>query len=399
MTKKPRIAVISPSLNKRRGTERCVSELIERLATDYDTHLYCCSVLDVALSEIKWHRVPPLPGPHFTNYFWFFAANQVWRWWDRKFRKLRFDLAFSPGINCSNADVITVHILFGAFRERMGKRLAFRMNPLRLWPKLMLRRFSYACFAALEHRVYIQEDLLLVAPSQRIANELANRFDRKKNVYIVYHGTDRKRFNVNARERLRCDARRELGLNEGDCALLLIGNDWQNKGLSCLVEVLGRLRDPCLQLLVVGNDDPANYSSLLAQWNLTSQVCFPLPRPDVEFYYAAADVYVGPSLEDAFALPPLEAMACGLPVIVSRQAGVSELVTHGVDGFILEDPTSSEELAHLVRCVREDPTIRQQLGARAAETAGQYTWERNADAMKEVFDRCLQKKNRSTLGR
>ena len=49
----------------------------------------------------------------------------------------------------------------------------------------------------------------------------------------------------------------------------------------------------------------------------------------------AADAYVGPSLEDAFALPPAEAMACGLPVIVSNQAGACEIITDGVDGIVL----------------------------------------------------------------
>ena len=54
------------------------------------------------------------------------------------------------------------------------------------------------------------------------------------------------------------------------------------------------------------------------------------PRNDIEFYYAAADAYVGPSLEDTFAQPPAEAMACGLPVIVSSANGTSEIVTDGV---------------------------------------------------------------------
>ena len=398
MKVRPRIAVVSPFLDKRHGTERCVAELIERLAKDYDIHLYCGSVRDVTLSEIKWHRVSRLPGPHLIGYYWFLLANQFQRWWELKFQKTSFDLVFSPGINCLNSDVIFVHILFTAFRERMGERLAFRTNPSRLWPRLMLRRLAYACFAALEGRVYAREKLFLVVPSQRMANELANRFGRRNDVSVVYHGIDRQRFNPKVRELLRGKARCELKLGENDFALLLIGNDWQNKGLSSLVEALGELRNPSLRLLLVGNDDSARYESLLAHWKVTPQVRFAPSRPDVEFYYAAADAYVGPSLEDAFALPPLEAMACGLPVIVSRQAGVSELVTHGVDGFILEDPTSSEELAQLVRRVHQDPTMRQQLGARAAETAGQYTWKRNAEEMKAVFDKCLREKRGNAQG-
>jgi UDP-glucose:(heptosyl)LPS alpha-1,3-glucosyltransferase len=107
----------------------------------------------------------------------------------------------------------------------------------------------------------------------------------------------------------------------------------------------------------------------------------------VEFYYAAADLYAGPSLEDAFALPPLEAMACELPVIVSRQAGVSELIHHGADGFVLEDSEDAGTLAEWIRRLAEDPDFLCALAANAARTAAEYTWERNASHMRDVIER------------
>jgi hypothetical protein len=55
---------------------------------------------------------------------------------------------------------------------------------------------------------------------------------------------------------------------------------------------------------------------------------FEAPSGDVLLFYAAADVYVGPSLEDSFGLPILEAMACGLPVIASAHAGASEMIMY-----------------------------------------------------------------------
>ena len=89
-------------------------------------------------------------------------------------------------------------------------------------------------------------------------------------------------------------------------------------------------------------------------------------------YVAAADAYTGPSVEDAFGIPPLEAMACALPVIVSRQSGISELVTHGEDGYILENPQRPEELATLIARLYENAELGQRLGQKAAETALQY---------------------------
>ncbi len=74
---------------------------------------------------------------------------------------------------------------------------------------------------------------------------------------------------------------------------------------------------------------------------LSKHVTFLPPSPDVLKFYAAADAYVGPSLEDAYGLPVLEAMACGLPVLASSHAGVSEIIDDGINGIILRDPRNT----------------------------------------------------------
>jgi len=81
-------------------------------------------------------------------------------------------------------------------------------------------------------------------------------------------------------------------------------------------------------------------------------------------------------------------------VVVSRQAGVSELVTHGVDGFVLEDPTDSRQLAEFIQRIYTSADLRQQIGRSAEATARQYTWQRNAQDMKKVFEECLLEKGR-----
>jgi glycosyltransferase involved in cell wall biosynthesis len=129
----------------------------------------------------------------------------------------------------------------------------------------------------------------------------------------------------------------------------------------------------------------ATYHATIKRWGLHDRVLFLPPRQDVEFYYAAADAYVGPSLEDAFSLPPLEGMAYGLPVIVSCHSGVSEIITHGVDGFILKDPQDAEELARLIRFLYENSDLRHRMGENASQTAKQYTWEKHTQKMHETF--------------
>jgi UDP-glucose:(heptosyl)LPS alpha-1,3-glucosyltransferase len=167
---------------------------------------------------------------------------------------------------------------------------------------------------------------------------------------------------------------------------LLIGNGWKNKGLPALLESAGMLRDPRLTVLVAGQDNPAPYQSAIERHHLNGRVRFLPPRPDVEFFYAAADTYVGPSLEDAFAQPPAEAMASGLPVITSRNNGGAEIISHGSDGLILEDAEDVRTLAELIRRLLEDSEFRCGLGANAARTAQKFTWENNAAEMKALFE-------------
>jgi glycosyltransferase involved in cell wall biosynthesis len=96
-------------------------------------------------------------------------------------------------------------------------------------------------------------------------------------------------------------------------------------------------------------------------------------------------------LEDAFGLPPLEAMACGLPVIVSIRAGVSEVVTDGVDGFLLKDPKDVACLSKLISALQNNPDLRQSLGDNAARTARKYTWERNAIQLSAIFEQAIKR--------
>ena len=148
---------------------------------------------------------------------------------------------------------------------------------------------------------------------------------------------------------------------------------------------MAKVQNQCVWALIVGIGNPAQYRTLLDVQNLHERVLFLPLRPDVDFYYAAADAYVGPSLEDAFALPPLEAMACGVPAIVSRQAGVSELVTSGVDGFILEEPGNSDELACWISKLISDPRLYATLVQNSIATARKYTWDKNAEELFGLF--------------
>jgi UDP-glucose:(heptosyl)LPS alpha-1,3-glucosyltransferase len=103
----------------------------------------------------------------------------------------------------------------------------------------------------------------------------------------------------------------------------------------------------------------------------------PIPSPNVEFLgpveniekvYAQADVFCLPTFYDPCAIVIIEAMACGLPTITSRFNGASELIRHGEDGFVLQDPGNPKELAELLDRLK-DVELRRKIGEAAVKTA------------------------------
>lgn len=393
MTKKPRIAVVSPFLDKRHGTERCVVEQIEHLRVDFDFHVYAMEVRDLDLSNITWHRIPRIRGPHLLQYLWFVFANQMLRFWDRRLGDFQFDLVFSPGINCFDAEIIAVHIVFAEYVRLARADLALTLNRPSTWPWLIHRKISYKLFIILERIFYRRESVPLVVISHKMENDLAQSFRRTENLHLLYHGIDPVHMNPQTCQALRGSSRRNLGIPPNAFAILIVGNDWKKKGLYHLLEAVARLDDSDLWVLVRGRDDSSSCSDALRRFGLERRVRFLPSVPDVEVHYAAADLYAGPSIEDSFAIPPLEAMACGLPTIVSRQAGVSEIITHGENGLILEDPRDVQELSRLIETVQKDASLRQRLSKNAADHAKRYTWACNAQELKRIIDATIQVKS------
>ena len=396
---KARIAVVSPFIDKHHGTERGVVEWLTRLESDYDIHLYSQRVEDVDLSTFTWHRIPTIPGPHLVNYLWWFAANHFYRWRDRRFRELGYDLVFTPGVNCFDADVIAVYIVFAEFYRQTREELRFRANTPWFWPRLLHRRLYYGLIKGLERRIYTNPRNHLFVIARKTAKDIKTFFRREDDLPVAYIGLDHAIFNPAARKARRQPMREELGLPEDSFVLLLIGNDWKKKGLSTIIEALLRLKPLPITLLVAGQDDRTPFLSKIHDYGLDAKVRFLPSRSDVIAYYSAADAYIGPSLEDTFAFPPMEAMGTGLPVITTATNGTSEIMTHGVDGFVLQDPADVTTLADLIERLYRDPQLRQRMGEAAASASRRYTWDRSAQTVGSVLREVLRTKlEQSNIG-
>jgi glycosyltransferase involved in cell wall biosynthesis len=392
-----RIAIVSPFIDKRHGTERRIAEWVSRLPQEYEIHIYSQRVEDIDLTRMKWHRIPRIPGPHLVNFLWWFVANHLWRWWDARFRGLRHDIVYTAGTNCLDADLVSVHIVFAEFFRQVEPELKLLGNPLRFWPRLLHRRLYYKLIIFLERRMYTNPKTGLILIARKTAADLKHFYGRDDALPVVYIGLDHQIFNMESRLRNRVQVREHLGVGDDKFVLLLVGNDWKKKGLVPLIESLAQLQDLPLVLLVAGKDDAIPYQARIRELGLQGRVMFLPSRADVQWYYAAADVYVGPSLEDTFAQPPAEAMACGLPVITSATNGTAEIMTDGADGLIIQDPNDVAGLAARIRGLYEEPVLRQRLAEQASLTAKKYTWDRNGEQIRAIFAEALNRKGHSDV--
>lgn len=389
--------MISPFVDKRHGTERAVAELIERLAVRYgdDVDLYAQRVADIRSlcrddevvampNRIRWHRVGAVPGPLLFGF-------PGWLWLNRRVRQREIsrsrnkpDVIFSPGINALDADVILVHAVFHRLAE-------LQTADDRVGLRGLHRRLYYALLCKLERGIYRDPQVTLAAVSKHTAQQLKEYFGRD-DVAVIPNGVDVDHFSPASVAPMREVARKQRHVLPEQTALLLIGNDWRNKGLTALLAAIAKCKDLPLRLLVVGQDEQAPFRARAAIAGVRECVEFCTPVADVRQLYAAADILVAPSLEDSFNLPVLEAMACGLPVIVSPRAGVSEWLTNGFDALLLRDPENATELTDAIRTLAMGTQLRTTLAENAVATAYKFSWDEHAAELRRLLEKAAARK-------
>ncbi len=109
-----------------------------------------------------------------------------------------------------------------------------------------------------------------------------------------------------------------------------------------------------------------------------------VPDSDVAALLTACDAFVFPSLYEGFGLPPLEALACGAPVVCSNTSSLPEVVG---DAALLFNPTDVGEMAMAIERAVTDSSLREQLRARGPAQAARFSWERAARETLDIYRR------------
>jgi glycosyltransferase involved in cell wall biosynthesis len=182
--------------------------------------------------------------------------------------------------------------------------------------------------------------------------------------------------------------RRAKGLPER--FVLYLGTLEPRKNLITLLEAFARLR-PGVKLVLAGGTGWmfAEVFARVQALGLEGKVVFPgyVPDEELPLWYNAATVFVYPSLYEGFGMPPLEALACGTPVVVSNASALPEAVG---DAGVLVRPDAVDEWAQALERLLDDAALRAELGARGRAHAARFSWERAAAGTVAVYHRILE---------
>ena len=268
----------------------------------------------------------------------------------------RHDLVFSLE-RVPNCDIYRAGD--GVHADWLAYRQAFHplMGRVRTWMRSKNREMC-----RLEAQVFAPGSLKrLICNSKFVAQQVVKRFDFPEDrIDVIYNGVPYQQFSMGDRTL----GRRALQLNPDDYVVLLVGAGAERKGHAIARAAMRRIKAKHAKLVIV--DTPP-----------------PVAMPHV---YAAADVFILPTLYDPFANVTLEALAAGLPVITSAQNGASEIIEDDKSGYILPRADDDKLIVHLIDYLA-DPANRERFHQPAQALAQHYDLARNLHATLAIFDK------------
>jgi UDP-glucose:(heptosyl)LPS alpha-1,3-glucosyltransferase len=364
-----KVAMVIRRFTTTGGAERYSVEIARRLAEHCELHVFA-QELGVELPGVHLHRLSRIAEkPRYLNQMHF--AHQV--------SKLRggFDVIHSHE-RVNDFDVLTIHC--PTFR---GGYLGSETGVVRSWRRIT-RGFSprVAYYLWQEARQFKSAPgRRFIAVSRHVMQDVTAHYRLDESDFdFAPPGVDLERF-APAGPAAKAAARARFGCADDELVVAFVGTEFERKGLGALVSAIELLRNERVRLLVAGGGDSRAFERERVQFlGLVS---------DVQALYAAADIYALPTLSDPAPMAPLEAMASGVPVILSNAqwTGAAEHVQHG-EAVLLTDPRNAAELAQAIRSLK-DPADRMAYAARGLALARRITWDETARRTLDSYRRSL----------
>lgn len=383
-----RVAIVTPAVNRRGGTEKCLSFLVEQLSPLCKLTLYTAEVTDTDAGRSEVRSVPVIRRPRLLRYLSFLVSGTVAFAIDR-WRGRRYDVVLSTSGDSFFSDVVYAHFCCQAWLDRIADGTV--MLPATQLSQ-RLRNLHYLAFlrvaATCERLLYRRRRLkAVIAVSSGVRRELVAAYCVEDRLVSVVPNAvdDRLRAPEMVRVRQRTEVRSRHGIGPEAVVLLFVAaGDWKRKGLVLALEGMALVGDPNLRFLIVGDDDLDFHASEVLRLGVTEQVVFSGFRADVDAYYAAADIFIYPSAYEAMALVGMEAAGAGLAIVTTRINGSEDFIEDGRNGIFVR--ADSVDIAEKLRQVVTDRALRARLGAAARADSETYT---PAAVASRILDVCV----------
>ncbi len=374
-----KIAIIRQKFVLYGGAEQFVQGYVHQLAkAGHDIHIFAGQWTPSNHPNIHLHHVPSFNLNAFTrtlSFAWFSA---------RAIEKESFDIIQSHEKTWAQ-DVYRVGD--GCHREWLEQRKHFLPA---------LKGFFLSCNPFHWLILKLEKNLFesgrcrkFIAISQMVKDDILKHYHcSKENISVVYNGVDLIRFHPDNKNRYRQNIRRELGIPENSVLILFVGSGFERKGLKSLLQATQYLCSEDWRLVIIGKGKWNKYLQQFAPENLRSQIVYKEPVPEIERHYSAADIFALPSIYEPFGNASLEALAAGLPVIITRHCGVANIIQHKQDGLIVESPESAKEIADNIN-ILFDPVLRQFMSQNARALAEKFSQGKNTCEMLKTYQEII----------
>jgi UDP-glucose:(heptosyl)LPS alpha-1,3-glucosyltransferase len=371
-----KIAFVVHDYHQSGGHSRYVSELAMRFSADHEVHVFANGILKNGANTIQFHHVPAWRQGALTTILSFPLPAT---------RQLNgdFDIIHAQGFCSLRADVLTAHICSRAWFEARRASDQFLS-----WKEVVFDRIV----SPIEKHLYqnLKKTGWVIAISEKTHRELAEYYGREARTSVVYHGVDTERFTPASRAVYRTTVRHRLGLTDADFVFFFAGD--LRKGAKVAIHALRHT--PAAKLLLVSRTSPAPYREVAQELGISERVILCPSTDTIEQYYAAVDAFVFPTPYDAFGMVITEAMAAGLPVITTREAGAAELIDHQQDGLLVSAPSNVEEFALHMNQLISEPALCRSLGDEARIKMERYSWDYVADQTMAIYQRVLDERSK-----
>ena len=363
------------------GAERFTTNLIKSmLKRGHDVTIACYS-WDKQYEElgIKFIRIPK-PG----------FLSDPWEAYSRSLREEIEKLKIKPDIVCGLTQMYPqdVHRFAGGiYAYWLPKKYP------RTWffQKFMPRNRR---ILESEKKIYDPKNLKYAVAISEMDKALLKKYYAfpEERIITIYNGIDQTEFHNNGREEARQKLTQANAIDPAKRIVLFSANNYKRKGLPEAVEAILETKDPSrFALVVIGKPDKSLRSALKRKIEDKFQTVWLSRVDDPAEYYRGSDIMLFPTHYDSFANVTAEAMLCGLPLITTKDAGGAEMVTPGVNGFIVDDSFKTQEMAEALDILLDGKKL-ESFSLNAPNTAKNLTLDLCAQNFEALFQKILEEK-------